>query len=74
MLTDFGAKFVTDDSVVLGGFDKAIDELVLIQNLIVAASGTSKIAADYGAFILKNLQVFNTVKVIDGHEIENTDL
>lgn len=62
-----------DDSAVLGGFDKAKEELVLIQNLIVAARGTSKIAADYGAFILKYLQVFNTVKVTEGHEIQNQD-
>ena len=40
----------------------------------MAARGTSKIAADYGAFILKNLQVFNTVKVMEGHEIQNSDL
>jgi hypothetical protein len=42
--------------------------------LIVAARGTSKIAADYGAFILKYLQVFNTIKVMEGHEILNNDL
>ncbi len=29
-VTDFGAKFVTNDSVCLGGFDKAKEELVLI--------------------------------------------
>ena len=44
-----------DDSAVLGGFDKAKEELILIQNLIVAARGSSKIAADYGAFLLKHL-------------------
>lgn len=74
LLTDFGAKFIHDDSAVLGGFDKAKEELILIQNLIVAARGSSKIAADYGAFILKHLQVFNTVKVLEGHEIQNSDL
>ncbi len=30
LLTDFGAKFVHDDSAVLGGFDKAKEELILI--------------------------------------------
>ena len=48
--------------------------MILIQNLIVAARGSSKIAADYGAFILKHLQVFNTVKVLESHEIQNSDL
>lgn len=58
----------------LGGFDKAKEELILIQNLLVAAKGSSKIAADYGAFICKYLQVFNTVKVMESFEIQNQDL
>jgi hypothetical protein len=32
---------VADDIVYLGGFDKAKEELMLIQNLIIAANGTS---------------------------------
>lgn len=54
-VTDFGAKFVTSDTVCLGGFDKAKEELILIKNLVVAAHGSSLIAAEYGAFILKYL-------------------
>lgn len=73
-VTDFGAKFISDDEVCLGGFDKAQEELVLIQNLILVANGSSQIAADYGSFILKHLRVFNSVKVHDGLEISKQDL
>lgn len=68
-VTDFGAKFLESDSVCLGGFDKAKEELVLIQNLIIAASGSSLIAAEYGAFILKYLSVFNTVQVVSADQL-----
>lgn len=65
---------MADDEVCLGGFDKAKEELVLIQNLIVVANGTSQIAADYGAFIFKHLQVFNSVKVHEGLDLSKQDL
>lgn len=48
-VTDFGYKFVADDQVCLGGFDKCQEELTLIQNLVIAANGPSRIAAQYGA-------------------------
>ncbi len=47
---------------------------MLIQNLIIAANGTSQIAADYGVFILKHLQIFNTVKVHEALDIDKQDL
>jgi hypothetical protein len=73
-VTDFGAKFVTSDTVCLGGFDKAKEELILIKNLIIAAHGTSLIAAEYGAFILKYLEVFNSVQVVTAHELTAASL
>jgi len=73
-VTDFGAKFVAEDQVCLGGFDKASEELHLIQNLVIAANGSSHIAAEYGAFILKHLEIFNSVKVHSGLDISLLDL
>lgn len=58
----------------LGGFDHAAEELKLIQNLIICALGSSRIAAEYGAYIMKTLKIFNTVKVFDGHDIKTGDL
>ena len=44
-VTDDGAKFISDHQAVLGGFERSKDELKLIQNLVIAANGTSLIAA-----------------------------
>lgn len=58
----------------LGGFEPATEELKLVQNLIISANGSSKIAADYGAYIMKQLKCFNTVKVFSGYDINKGDL
>jgi hypothetical protein len=36
---------------------------------MMAANGTSKIAAEYGAWMMKRLGCFNTIKVSEGSEI-----
>jgi fructoselysine-6-P-deglycase FrlB-like protein len=58
----------------LGGFEHAHEELRLVQNMIIAGNGSSKIAGDYGAYLMKELKCFNTVRVMDGHEIKKGDL
>ena len=73
-VTDFGSKFVADDQVCLGGFDKCREELTLIQNLVIAANGPSRIAAQYGAYIMKHLRVFNSVQVYEANVLEKQDL
>ena len=42
--------------------------------MIIAANGPSNIAAQYGAFLFKYLQIFNTVKVVQGDNINQRDL
>ena len=54
-VSDDGGKFVSSHQVVLGGFEKAKEELVLIQNLVIASKGNSLIASKYGALIMKHL-------------------
>lgn len=71
---DYGQKFITNHQVYLGGFEHAQEELKLIQNLVIVANGSSKVAAEYGALIMKNLKTFNTVKIFDGHELRASDL
>lgn len=68
-VTDDGAKFISDHQVVLGGFERAKEELSLIQNFIIAANGPSFIAAEYGAFLMRHLQIFNSVRVLSGPEM-----
>ena len=64
-VTDDGAKFISDHQVVLGGFERAKEELLLVQNLVVAANGPSFIAAEYGALLMRHLRIFNSVKVLE---------
>ena len=45
MVTDFGNKFISSHQVVLGGFEQAEGELVQIQDLIISATGSSRLAA-----------------------------
>lgn len=70
---DFGQKFISNHQVYLGGFEKNKEELKLIQNLMIGALGSSKIAAEYGCYIMKQLKCFNTVKVFDGHDLKEGD-
>lgn len=42
--------------------------------MVIAANGSSKIAADYSSYIMKTLQCFNTVRVFDGHDLRRGDL
>ena len=41
---------------------------------MICGLGSSKTGADYGAYIMKHLRTFNTVKVIDGNDIRKSDL
>lgn len=67
--TDFGGKFISDSQVILGGFEKAHQELSQVQDLIIQALGSSYYAAQYGAFIFKQLKIFNTVRVVTPYDV-----
>lgn len=58
----------------LGGFDRAKEELRLVENLVIAADTQSKAAADYAAHIMRHLEIFNSVKVMDASKIKSGDL
>jgi glucosamine 6-phosphate synthetase-like amidotransferase/phosphosugar isomerase protein len=51
--TDFGGKFISDNQVVLGGFQKSSQELSQVQDLIIQGIGSSNSAAQYGAHVFK---------------------
>jgi hypothetical protein len=42
--------------------------------MVIAANGSSKLAAEYGAYVMRALECFNTVRVFDGHDIKRSDL
>ena len=60
--------------MVLGGFERAREELRLVQNLVIATDNMSRFAADYGAYVFKHLDVFNSVKVNLADKISKGDL
>lgn len=70
------SKFLAPGEVILGGFEKVRDELVLIKNLVIAANGPSRIAADYGSFLFRALGpgIFNSITVVDGFEVPDINL
>jgi len=51
--TDFGQSFISSHQVSLPAFYRSKEELLLIQDLVISGSGSSMIAARYGAFIMK---------------------
>ena len=71
--TDFGSKFISPHQVLLGGFEKAKDELEQIEDLIIQAIGSSNISANYGAYIMRQLGIFNVVRVSNPDELKATD-
>jgi len=60
--------------VVLGGFERAREELRLVQNLVIASDNSSRYAAEYGAYLFKHLGVFDTVKASLAERITKGDL
>jgi glucosamine--fructose-6-phosphate aminotransferase (isomerizing) len=60
--------------VVLGGFEKAKEELTQIKDLLISAKGTSYIAANYGAYIMKELEIFETIRVVNPSGFSEKDL
>jgi glucosamine 6-phosphate synthetase-like amidotransferase/phosphosugar isomerase protein len=73
LVTDYGNKFISENQVYLGGFQKNLNELMLIDDLIISGIGSSKISAEYGAYIMRELKIFNTVKVTISHNITEKD-
>lgn len=57
----------------MGGLDHKKQELLTMENLIIAACGTSCYAGLYGAYLFKKLQSFNTVQVIPASEVNPDD-
>ncbi|CAM9112701.1 unnamed protein product [Phaeothamnion confervicola] len=69
----FGGR-MTEDRVVLGGFDRNRQRLQAIQNLVLTACGTSLYAAMYGAKLMRDLEALDTATTIDAAELRLTDI
>lgn len=54
---------MSEDQVVLGGFDRAHSRLALVKHLVLAACGTSLYASMYGAKLMRDLEALDTATV-----------
>lgn len=69
----YGAR-LNHDKVVLGGLDKNQVTMSKIHNMLLTGCGTSKHASEFGAKIMRDLDCFDTVGVLDAAEIRRSDL
>ena len=54
---------MSEDRVVLGGFDRAEARLSTVRHLVLSACGTSLFAAMYGAKLMRDLEALDTATV-----------
>jgi glucosamine--fructose-6-phosphate aminotransferase (isomerizing) len=69
----YGAR-MNGKRVVLGGLDMNVDQMSAIKNLIITGCGTSRHAAELGAKIMRDLDCFDTVSVLDSAEVRRSDI
>ena len=65
---------VSDDMVFLGGLQENAERMLSIQDLLIAACGTSLNAGLYGAKLMRSLGSFRTVTTIDAAGATSCDL
>jgi len=70
---NFGGRFASDSTVRLGGLELNKEWLLNIDNLVIAACGTSYYSALYGQKIFHILGPFSTVTVYDASELDIND-
>lgn len=66
---NYGGRIVDDSMVKLGGLEERITQLSEVRHLIIAACGTSYHAGMYGAQLMRYLDSFSTVQVVDAAEL-----
>ena len=72
---NYGARLMGGDNMVkLGGLDKNRSDLSQIDNLIIAACGTSYLAGRYGETLMRELGCFKYVQTLIASEITERDM
>lgn len=64
----YGAR-MNGKRIVLGGLDKNIESMKAVHNMLITGCGTSRHAAELGAKIMRDLDCFDTVAVLDSAEV-----
>lgn len=72
---NYGARFVPGEAMVkLGGLEAHEEALIGIENMMIAACGTSFYAAQYAEYLLREMEVFQFVEAKIASEIQDCDL
>ena len=70
MALNYGARFIQGEPLVkLGGLDQNEEQLINIENLIIAACGTSFYAASYAQYLMREMEIFEYVEAKIASEI-----
>ena len=71
---NYGARLMGGENMVkLGGLDSHFESLRNVDNLIIAACGTSNLAGKYGEYLMRELGCFKSVNSIIASEIKARD-
>lgn len=65
---NYGAR-LNNNQVMLGGLDNNHVAMSKIKNLLLTGCGTSKNASEFGAKLMRDLDCFDTVGVLDAAEV-----
>ena len=67
---NYGARFISGQPLVkLGGLESNEEKLTLIDNLVIAACGTSFYASQYAEFLMREMETFQYVEAKIASEI-----
>ncbi len=66
---NYGGRYTNKNEVKLGGLDQYQRKLKQIDNLCIAACGTSLYAGMFGAEVMRRLGIFNSVQCFVASEI-----
>ena len=66
---NFGGRILGDSDSKLGGLDANEVKMLSVENLVIAACGTSFYAGLYAEKLMQSLSSFNTVNVVDASEV-----
>lgn len=69
----YGAR-MNGRKVVLGGLDSNSELLTSVKNLLITGCGTSRHAGEFGAKIMRDLDCFDSVSVLDAAEVRRSDV
>lgn len=69
---NYGSRFKTISNqlfgIKLGGLEQYVDFLKNAKNLVIVACGTSYFASMFVANLMRKLEIFNSVQIVDGAE------